>query len=140
LRRKRRNVWPDSAFRNFFRGPRINLEAKFPLDGLIKGGILKIAGGARDSRVTDPITGQEQRITSDLDYNWNIDFRQDLPEFKLAWGGDYTGSGENDVFRQPLPRRRLHGLRISGTDTRSDLHLHGDRIALSCLLEAAARN
>jgi hypothetical protein len=76
-----------------------NLEATFPLDGFIKGGILKITGGARDSRVTDPITGLERRITNDLDYNWNIDFRQDLPELKLAWGGDYTGSGESDVFR-----------------------------------------
>ncbi|HEX5007291.1 MAG TPA: TonB-dependent receptor [Hyphomonadaceae bacterium] len=77
----------------------VNVEATFPLDALIKGGILKITGGARDSRVTDPITGQERRITNDLDYNWNIDFRQDLPELKLAWGGDYTGSGESDVFR-----------------------------------------
>jgi hypothetical protein len=77
----------------------VNLEATFPLDAIIKGGILKITGGARDSRVTDPITGAERRITGDLDYNWNIDFRQDLPELKLAWGGDYTGSGESDVFR-----------------------------------------
>ena len=82
----------------------VNIEAAFALDSFISGAILKITGGARDSRVTDPITGQERRITNDLDYNWNIDFRQDLPELKVAVA--YRIDGER-VERFPAETSRL---------------------------------
>ncbi len=76
------------------------IEATLPLEGVgIKGGVLKITAGGRDTSVTDPITGEKRVITNQLTYDWNIDFRQDIPELKLAWGGDYSNAGDAQAFR-----------------------------------------
>jgi outer membrane receptor for ferrienterochelin and colicin len=78
----------------------LRLESATPLDFVgIKGGMLKIFAEARDSEVTDPITGEERRINNQFAYDWNIDFRQDIPEWKIAWGGDYSSSGNGEAFR-----------------------------------------
>jgi hypothetical protein len=71
-----------------------------PLENIgVKGGMLKLSMQTIDSSVTDPFSGVERRITNDLDYYWNIDFRQDLPGLKLAWGGDYSDIGDQRAFR-----------------------------------------
>lgn len=76
------------------------VEATLPLDDFgVKGGQLKFNGGWGDSRVTDPITGLERRVDDTGSYDWNLDFRQDVPELKLAWGGDYSSSGSYPYFR-----------------------------------------
>lgn len=76
------------------------VEATLPLDDFgVKGGQLKFTGGAGGSRVTDPFTGRERVIDNISTYDWNIDFRQDMPELKLAWGGDYSAAGEIRYFR-----------------------------------------
>jgi hypothetical protein len=86
------------------------IEASLPLDGVgVKGGMLKINAGARDTRVTDPITGEERHIANQLAYDWNIDFRQDLPELKLAWGGDYSDPGPSEAFRLNEEQERTFG-------------------------------
>ncbi len=78
----------------------LKLEATLPLDDIgVKGGQLKFNGNWGDSRVTDPITGEQRRVDDAGTYDWNIDFRQDLPELKLAWGGDYSAAGEYPYFR-----------------------------------------
>jgi outer membrane receptor for ferrienterochelin and colicin len=88
----------------------IRLEASLPLDSVgVKGGILKIFGEARDSKVTDPITGLERRIANQFAYDWNIDFRQDLPDLKLSWGGDYSSSGNGETFRLNEQQVRAFG-------------------------------
>jgi outer membrane receptor protein involved in Fe transport len=72
----------------------IEIEAAAPLDRLgITGGLLKFSGQWTDSEVTDPISGERRVFASESEYGWNIDFRQDLPGLKLAWGGDYSGGG-----------------------------------------------
>lgn len=77
-----------------------NVEATLPLDYVgVKGGQLKFNGTWNDSRVTDPITGQERPLDNLGSYDWNIDFRQDLPALKLAWGGDYSAAGKYPYFR-----------------------------------------
>lgn len=76
------------------------IEATLPLDSFgVKGGQLKFTGGTGDSKVTDPFTGMKRRVDSYATYDWNLDFRQDLPELKLAWGGDYSSAGEIPYFR-----------------------------------------
>jgi hypothetical protein len=88
----------------------LTIDAALPLDSVgIKGGILKITADGRDSEVIDPITGQVRRINNDLTYRWNIDFRQDLPGLKLAWGGDYTEVGYSEAFRLNEGQRRSAG-------------------------------
>ncbi len=76
------------------------LEATLPLDDFgVKGGQLKFNGGGGGSRVTDPFTGQERVLDNVATYDWNLDFRQDLPALKLAWGGDYSDVGQYRYFR-----------------------------------------
>jgi outer membrane receptor protein involved in Fe transport len=88
----------------------LTVDAALPLDSVgIKGGILKVTADGRDSEVIDPITGLERRINNDLTYRWNIDFRQDLPGLKLAWGGDYTEVGYSEAFRLNEGQRRSAG-------------------------------
>lgn len=89
------------------------IEFAYPLDRFgVKGGMLKWYAVGSDSSVTDPITGVERPIASDFTFDSNIDFRQDLPEWKLAWGGDYTfPGGERYTFRLNEIQRRdfAHG-------------------------------
>lgn len=76
------------------------LEATLPLDDIgVKGGQLKFNGGWGGSRVTDPISGERRPLDDESDYDWNLDFRQDLPELKLAWGGDYSSGGDIPFYR-----------------------------------------
>jgi len=88
----------------------VRLETTTPLDFAgIKGGVLKIFAEARDSKVTDPITGVERRIANQGAYDWNVDFRQDIPDWKLAWGGDYSFSGNSEAFRLNEQQVRAFG-------------------------------
>jgi len=76
------------------------IEATFSLDGLgVKNGLLKFNVGAQDSKVTDPLTGVTRQIASETEYDWTIDFRQDVPSMKFAWGGNYSSIGPNEEFR-----------------------------------------
>jgi outer membrane receptor protein involved in Fe transport len=87
------------------------MEVALPLDGLgVKGGMLKFFAQGRKSTVTDPITGEERPFANDFTFDSNIDFRQDLPELKLAWGGDYTfPGGETYAYRLSEIQRRDFG-------------------------------
>jgi len=76
------------------------IEATIPLDSLgVSNGILKLNVGAQDSEVIDPMTGVERQISSEQEYDWSIDFRQDVPSMKFAWGGDYSSAGPNPEYR-----------------------------------------
>lgn len=76
------------------------IEASVSLDFIgVANGILKLNAGAQDSEVIDPITGEKRRISSEQEYDWSIDFRQDVPSMKFAWGGDYSSAGPVPDFR-----------------------------------------
>ena len=86
-------------------------EITYPLDDFgIKGGLVKFITNGRESEVTDPITGEDRPIANDFTFGANIEFRQDIPEMKLAWGGDYTfPGGEAYAFRLNEIQRRDYG-------------------------------
>ncbi|RYZ09984.1 MAG: TonB-dependent receptor [Alphaproteobacteria bacterium] len=76
------------------------VEATLPLDTIgISNGILKLNVGAQDSEVIDPLTGEKRRISKQQEYDWSIDFRQDVPSMKFAWGGDYASAGAIPEYR-----------------------------------------
>lgn len=76
------------------------VEASVALDFIgVANGILKLNVGAQDSEVTDPITGGKRQISSEQEYDWSLDFRQDVPSMKFAWGGDYSSAGPNPEYR-----------------------------------------
>ena len=76
------------------------IETTFQLDGIgIKNGLIKFNVGAQESNVTDPLTFEEREISSETEFDWAIDFRQDVPSMKFAWGGNYSSIGPNSMYR-----------------------------------------
>ncbi|MEM9840816.1 MAG: TonB-dependent receptor, partial [Pseudomonadota bacterium] len=73
-------------------------DASLPLSFLIPGGLLEADIAVRDSNFDDPLTGQTRRITRQDDVNIDIDFRQDLPEKRIAWGFRYEPPTDTEVF------------------------------------------
>ena len=78
----------------------LSIDATYPLDDFgIKGGILKFQSTLQDSKVTDPIDGLTRRIADEEEWTYYFEFRQDIPEWKMAWGWDYFSAGPSQAFR-----------------------------------------
>jgi len=82
------------------------IEATLPLDGVgVAGGLLKVNVGAQDSEVVDPVSLQTRQISAEQEFDWLVDFRQDIPSMKVAWGFRANTVG-------PLPQYRGDRLEI----------------------------
>ena len=71
----------------------IELESTLPLDRIgLRNGRLDLELDWRDSRVTDPVTGQGRRFSGQRGYSLFSEFRQDLITQRWAWGfeADYV--------------------------------------------------
>ncbi len=78
----------------------LSIDATYPLDDFgIKGGLLKFQSTLQDSKVTDPIDGLTRRIAGEEEWTYYFEFRQDIPEWKMAWGWDYFSAGPSSAFR-----------------------------------------
>lgn len=65
----------------------------------VPGGELKITDSIVHSEVTDPTTGEGRRVSGQRPEDLRIEFRQDVPRFKLTYGGTYLGGFEETYFR-----------------------------------------
>ncbi|RYG35842.1 MAG: TonB-dependent receptor, partial [Burkholderiales bacterium] len=84
----------------------IEFDATLPLDILgISGGLLKGSVGWQDSKVTDPIDLQTRRLGEQTAWTYYLEFRQDIPEWDIAWGWDYYSEGPQTEFRLDEIRR-----------------------------------
>lgn len=78
----------------------LDFEATLPLDILgISGGLLKSVVTVQDSEVTDPVDGRTRRIGGELPWTYYFEFRQDIPEWNMAWGWDYFSAGPEKEYR-----------------------------------------
>ena len=76
------------------------LDITLPLDQLgLKHGQIKAQGGVRDSRVTDPTTGQMRRISGQRPFNYEAHFTHDLPKLKANWGIDVFNRWTQKLYR-----------------------------------------
>ena len=76
------------------------IEATLPLDSVgIGGGLLRLNVGAQESSVIDPVTSQEREISAEQEFDWSVDFRQDLPAMKFAWGAKVNSVGPTPQYR-----------------------------------------
>ncbi|MEM9530570.1 MAG: TonB-dependent receptor [Pseudomonadota bacterium] len=82
--------------------------ATLPLDGVgLANARLDFSGEWQTSSVTDPLTGEDRRLSGERRWEGNIAFRQDLTVRKFAWGGDVSffddapqfGLDERDSFQ-----------------------------------------
>lgn len=65
----------------------------------IEGGRLTLVGMLADHEVTDPVTGQPRIISYTPESRYEINFRQDLPQMKFAWGISVFKEGEFQAYR-----------------------------------------
>lgn len=65
----------------------------------VEGGRLTIEGMLADSEVTDPVTGQPRIISYTPESRYEVNFRQDLPDIKFAWGISVFKEGEFQAYR-----------------------------------------
>ncbi|HUD96449.1 MAG TPA: TonB-dependent receptor [Woeseiaceae bacterium] len=90
----------------------VRLESTLPLEVIgITDGRLDIEAVVQDSRVTDPVTGEDRLLSSDNDdgkplkldletrYALALNFRQDFEDLRFAWGSDLRKRGERKQFR-----------------------------------------
>lgn len=65
----------------------ISLTGTIPLDWMgIKGGLLKPNMSWNDSSLVDPVTGETRRISGQRNRKVQLEFNQDLPEWRSTWG------------------------------------------------------
>jgi hypothetical protein len=72
--------------------------ASFPLSFIIPGGLLELEAEFTDSSFLDPVISGKRAVSSIDDVNISIEFRQDIPNWKMAWGVSYTAPLEGPFF------------------------------------------
>lgn len=65
----------------------------------IEGGRLTIAGSLWDTEVTDPLTSQPRIFSFQPESQIEVNFRQDLPDLRLAWTISVFKQGEFQAYR-----------------------------------------
>lgn len=90
----------------------LRLESTLPLDAVgLANGRLDIEAVVQDSRVTDPVTGDDRILSAENDdgkplrldletrYSFALNLRQDFEEQRFAWGAEVRKRGERTEFR-----------------------------------------
>jgi hypothetical protein len=87
----------------------LDFDLTLPLDRFrVSGGELKVNLELVESEVTDPTTGESRRISGQRPEDLRIEFRQDLPRWRITYGAIYlNGFVErfyrfNEIFRVTL--------------------------------------
>lgn len=128
---------PCTAVGNIGDGKRwgARIEATLPLESVgIGGGLLKLNIGAQDSEVTDPLTLQTRQISSEQEFDWLLDFRQDITSMKLAWGGKVNSVG-------PVPHYRADRFEVvEAKDPNVDLFVETTALLGGLLVRVTAAN
>lgn len=65
----------------------------------VEGGRLTIQGFLWDTEVTDPLTNQPRIFSYRPESQISVDFRQDLPDMRFAWGISAYKEGEVQAYR-----------------------------------------
>lgn len=77
----------------------IELRGALPIGELLPNAELRFSGLWQETDVTDPITGESRRFSGERDWNYNVSFRHDLPELKLAWGASAAAQSDRQDFK-----------------------------------------
>lgn len=77
----------------------VELRGALPLGALLPNAEVRFSGLWQETDVTDPVTGESRRFSGERDWNYNVSFRHDLPELKLAWGASAAGQSDRQEFK-----------------------------------------
>lgn len=81
-----------------FWGAALKLTA--PLDAVVPGGLVNLKVQLDESRVTDPTTGRTRRASGLATHYSKLEFRQDLPRWRAAWGVSVEDVGAVTFYRR----------------------------------------
>ncbi|MAK59620.1 MAG: hypothetical protein CMK09_01455 [Ponticaulis sp.] len=94
-------IGTNDAFGNLGDGTRLGFElqgtTKFDF---IPNSELRYSAEWKETKVTDPVTGTERRFTREDNWKYDVSYRQDLPDWKSAWGGSVSRGSEREFFRR----------------------------------------
>jgi hypothetical protein len=62
-------------------------------------GLLKLSTTWRSSTVTDPTTQTARRLSGEQPLSWRVEFSQDLPQQRTAWGFSVDNGWSNDSWQ-----------------------------------------
>jgi outer membrane receptor protein involved in Fe transport len=77
----------------------VELRGALPLAPFIANAELRFSGLWQQTEVDDPLTGESRRFSSENDWKYNVSFRQELPEWKAAWGASALGISDREDFK-----------------------------------------
>lgn len=78
----------------------IDLNLRLTTDGIgLMGGRLDLSGGLRKSRFNDPVTDVRRPIDNDRPWTYSLNFRQDVPDTKWAWGFEISDNKQKHGSR-----------------------------------------
>jgi len=78
----------------------IEIAGTTPLDWLgIPRAELRVSGQLQETEVTDPVTGEKRRARYAEDWEYEMSFRQELPQWQLAWGFGTEQEGSSFEYR-----------------------------------------
>ena len=77
----------------------LNARLSLPLRPLVPGARLTVNGELSRTQVTDPVTGQQREISYSQESYINAEFRQDITQWRLAWGLTYSKGSQFQAFR-----------------------------------------
>ncbi len=64
-----------------------DFNSTFKLDEMgIKGGQLELRGFVQETKVQDPLTGEDRKISNETEWSWFVEFKHDVPETDYAYG------------------------------------------------------
>lgn len=66
-----------------------NTNISLPIDSILDNGLIEIDYRYRDTEFFDSIIGRNRNTSYYLPRNLRVKFRQDLTDYKVAWGGEY---------------------------------------------------
>jgi hypothetical protein len=76
----------------------LNVNYSQPIS-FIPGGRVTVVGYLRESEVTDPVTGEMRTLSYTPESQVEINFRQDVPNQRFAWGFSVFKQGETQAYR-----------------------------------------
>ena len=76
----------------------VTANAALPLTALIPGGLIEIQANVLDSDFADPLSRRDRGLSDVRSPTILIEFRQDLIDTRVSWGGSYRADQDNEVF------------------------------------------
>lgn len=124
------------AYGNLGPGTRTGVEVRgaAPLSPLIPNAEVRFSGMWQETEVTDSVTGEKRRFSSENEWNYNVSFRQELPALKAAWGVSGLRISDRWEFK------RVEDIWYERPGDRIDVFIESTGIIKGVTLRASAGN